>query len=150
LNGRKILSWVCLVIGLLGTVYGAVDCYWNVKLSKSTKTADATVTEKAIHYSDGKDHVIRFSFTVGSASYSASDVLGRVNLWTTLPKARWDAIKINDVVLVRYCADRPSVNKLAEKNTGVSDSIVWMMSAFVFLGIGLVDIRTSGRSARSP
>lgn len=125
------------------SVVFAIEGYWLSRLRSSSTTIEAVVTEKSIKYSrgGGKDHVIRYQFSVAGTAYTRSDGLSRTNLWVGLPKRRWLEVDVGTEIPVVYLAANPRINSLTEEPSATVEILVGLLSGVVFLALGALSLK---------
>jgi hypothetical protein len=96
----------------------------SVELNRYGQIAVGRVTArlKTVRYRS-----VRYEFSVNGRLFTAGDMLGRENLWASLPAVKWDAVTIGDKVSVRFLPDRPWINELVDSKSSPLDDVAGLI-----------------------
>lgn len=118
---------------------GVNGWYERNALEKNGQNIEAKVTNSRIsHGKSGTSHQIQYVFQVeaGGKEHTRGDFLGRSNLWSTLPEAKWRLAVETERVMIRYASTRPENNAPVDQQPGLGD--IW--TVLILGGVLLVGV----------
>jgi uncharacterized protein DUF3592 len=138
---------VLVLVAALFLLTAIAEIVHSVELNRYGQIAIGRVTArmKTVRYRS-----VRYEFDVNGKTFTAGDIFGRENLWTSLPALKWDALTIGAKVPVRFLPDRPWISELVDSKSPILDDIACLIVGAACVIMAALCWRKRGTASTDP